>query len=97
MEYELRVDVPRGAAGAELVRPSVVPAGLDPVDLVVLRRAVLRLPDRAAGGVDADAEGVPQAHREGRVARTERVVVRHRAVGVQAQDLSAEVVHVLRA
>ncbi len=96
-EIEHRVDERRRASRTELIRPAVVPAGPDQVDLVVAARTVLRLPQIAVRGVDAQAERVAMAHGVRGVARAERVVRGDRPVGVQAQDLAAEVVRVLSA
>ena len=80
--------------GAALARtPRVVVARLHEVDLVVALGAVLGLPQVAVLGVEGEPEGVADAVGEDAraVAADRRVRGGHRAVGVHAQDLAAQV------
>ena len=81
-------------------RPAVVLALLDHVQLVAAARAVLARPQRAGRRIDVEALRVAVAvapdrlHRAGRV--HERVVLRRRAVVVDAVDLAVRALEVLR-
>src|SRR5262245_298804 len=81
-------------------RPAVVAARLDDVDLIAAVRAHLGLPDRFRWLVPDETLGRAMAERVDFGPVTlfddERVVLRHRAVRVVAQDLAAQAHRVLR-
>ena len=83
-----------GRIGAGEARISVVAAGLEVVDLVVLIGPVLDLPDRAIG---PEGEALRVAMAQAVDGRPERVVGRDRSVEVEAQDLAVEPIGILRA
>ena len=80
--------------------PAVVLARLDDVDLVAALRAVLRLPQLAADRIPRQALRIAMAVAPDRRQRAgladERVVLRHRAVVVDAMDLAGRLGEVLR-
>src|SRR5690606_31234497 len=80
--------------------PAVVLALLDEVELVAALRAVLRLPERVRLGVPNEtlrvAVAVAPDLRQRAGAADERIVVRHGAVVVQADDLALVAAQVLR-
>jgi hypothetical protein len=81
-------------------RKAVVLPFLDRVDLVASARAVLAHPQRAGARVQRHALIVADPEREDLGPRAgaadERVVLRHRAVGVDAEDLAHQAVELLR-
>src|SRR5690606_7425769 len=88
-----------GAPQAD-VRPAVVAAGHDDIDLVTAVRAHLALPDRPGRLVPDQALGRAMAERVNlrtvALDADERIVVGYAAVVVVAQDFAAQAVRVLR-
>src|SRR5690606_38078672 len=82
-------------------RPAVIAARQDHVDLVAAERSVLVLPERAGLGMHGEplraAMPVGVNLREPALAADQRIVVRHRSVGAQAQHFAAVHVSVLSA
>src|SRR5687768_6710435 len=97
----MRVDEPaRYPAGTLVLRPAVIRAGANEIDLVVLVFPVLHPEERAGPGLEGEALRVPVTERvrgrpRGRT-REDRVVARDRPVAVQAQHFAVERVRILR-
>src|SRR5262249_41135893 len=101
---EDRIDVAGllAAAGqrALAVRPRVVLAAGDDVDLLDREVADVADPERVRVGIEAHPERIAEPVREDLAALAglieERVVIRDRTIEVEAQDLAVDLVQVLR-
>src|SRR5690606_1110590 len=80
--------------------PTVMPAALDTVDLVAAARAELGRPHRAGGRIDRQPGRIAMAlapdYRRIAFPADERVVARHTAIAIEAQDLADMVIGLLR-